>query len=263
MADSDHVTFTEGTFYQGHFDSRAYIKNYLTVSGECPKVLAFLLRCLHETFASGNLKGKKLIEIGCGPTVYCLISASKYFEEMVMSDFTDCNRREVEMWLKNEEGCYDWRPVIQFVCDLEGRSRSPEEVEQRMRQAVKQVLKCDVREKNPFHPLTMEPADCIVSSLCLESACKDQETYRRALGSIAALIKPGGALVLIGVLNETFYLVGQHRFSCLVLSQSIIEEILRDLGFSIKQVNIQLTDGSEKEFCDAESFFHLVAHKTK
>ena len=70
---------------------------------------------------SGNLKGKKLIEIGSGPTIYGLISASKYFEEMVVSDFTDSNRREIEMWLRNEEGCFDWRPVIQLVCELEGR----------------------------------------------------------------------------------------------------------------------------------------------
>ena len=70
---------------------------------------------------SGNLKGKRLIDIGCGPTIYGIISASKCFEEIVMSDIADGNRREIEKWLRNEEGCFNWRPIIQFVCELEGR----------------------------------------------------------------------------------------------------------------------------------------------
>ncbi|KAJ8368553.1 hypothetical protein SKAU_G00085810 [Synaphobranchus kaupii] len=260
MGDSDHKTFTEGEFYQRHFDNREYLRSFYRAPDD---VSSFMLRHLNETFSSGNIKGSRLIDIGSGPTIHGLISASKYFEEIMVSDFTDSNRREIEKWLNKEEGRFDWSPTIQFVCELESRSRSSEEVEQRLRQAVKQVLRCDVRQENPFHPLTVEPADCILSSLCLEAACKDLETYRRALQSIAALLKPGGVLVLIGVLNESFYIVGQQRFSCLVLSQSFIEETLRDLGFSIKQVNILPSKESEKEIYDAEAFFYLVAQKTK
>ncbi|XP_064158167.1 indolethylamine N-methyltransferase-like [Anguilla rostrata] len=263
MDDSDRVIFTEGEFYQGHFDSREYFSAYYSSPSSGDDFLPFVLQKLHETFSSGNIKGKKLIDIGCGPTIHGIISASKYFEEIVVSDFTDSNRREIEKWLRNEEGCFDWRPTIEFVCELEGGSTSPEEVEQRLRQIVKQVRRCDVRQENPFHPLTMETADCILSSLCLEAACKDLETYRRALRSIAALLKPGGVLVLIGVLNESFYFVGQEKFSCLVLSQSFIEETLRNLGFSIKQVNTMHTKETDKEYYDAEAFFYLVAQKTK
>ncbi|XP_064158166.1 nicotinamide N-methyltransferase-like isoform X2 [Anguilla rostrata] len=262
MDDSDRVIFTEGEFYQGHFDSRAYFSAFYSSPSSGDDFLPFVLQKLHETFSSGNIKGKKLIDIGCGPTIHGIISASKCFEEIVVSDFTDSNRREIEKWLRNEEGCFDWRPTIEFVCELEG-GRSPEEVEQRLRQIVKQVRRCDVRQENPFHPLTMEPADCILSSLCLEAACKDLETYRRALRSIAALLKPGGVLVLIGVLNESFYFVGQEKFSCLVLSQSFIEETLRNLGFSIKHVNTQHAKETDKVYSDAEAFFHLVAQKTK
>ncbi|XP_061098736.1 nicotinamide N-methyltransferase-like [Conger conger] len=217
------------------------------------------------TFTEGNLKGSKLIEVGCGPTIYSLISASKCFEEIVVSDFTDSNRREIEKWLSNQEGCFDWLPTIQYVCELEGRSRSPEEVERRLRQIMKQVLRCDVRQENPFHPLTMEPVDCVLSSLCLTAACKDMETYRLALRGIAALLKPGGTLVLTDVLNASFYFVGQSRFSTLDISQSFIEETLRDLGFSIQQVNILATRKGDTETFkfDAKELFYLVAQKTK
>ncbi|XP_035242317.1 nicotinamide N-methyltransferase-like [Anguilla anguilla] len=263
MDDSDHVTFTESEFYQRHFDSREYFKAYYRGPNSGEEFFPFLLQQLNETFSSGNIKGKKLIDIGCGPTIHGLISASKCFEEIVVSDFTDSNRREIEKWLRNEEGCFDWRPTIEFVCELEGGSRSPEEVEQRLRQIVKQVRRCDVRQENPFHPLTMEPADCILSSFCLEAACKDLETYRRALGSTVALLKPGGVLVLISALNASFYFVGQEKFSCLFLSESFIKETLRNLGFSVKQANSVHTKETNKGFYDAEAVFYLVAQKTK
>ncbi|KAJ8368554.1 hypothetical protein SKAU_G00085820 [Synaphobranchus kaupii] len=231
MGDSDHITFTAGEFYQIHFDSREYLNSYYRSPQTCYDFFPFVLRHLNET--DGNIKGNKLIEIG-----------------------------KIEDWLNKEEGCFDWSPTIQFVCELEGRSRSPEEVEQRLRQIVKQVLRCDVRQENPFHPLTMEPADRILSSFCLDSACEDLETYRRALQSIAALLKPGGALVLFGVFNASFYFVGHQRVFCLVLSQSLLEA-LRDLGFSIKQVNILPGKESQKVLFDAEEMYHLVAQKTK
>ncbi|KAJ8378595.1 hypothetical protein AAFF_G00238070 [Aldrovandia affinis] len=119
--------------------------------------------------------------------IHSLISACVYFEEIVVSDFTDSNCREIERWLRKEGSCFDWNPIIQFVCDLEGKSRSPEEVEQWLRQTVKQVLKCDVQLTNPFHPLTVELADCLTASLCLEAACQNLEMYR------CALQRPGSA----------------------------------------------------------------------
>ncbi|XP_061079348.1 nicotinamide N-methyltransferase-like, partial [Conger conger] len=210
---------------------------------------------------NGNLEGKRVIDIGSGPTIYAIISASRCFEEIVLSDIADGNRREIEKWLKNEKGCFNWRPIIQFVCELEGRSRSPEEVERRLRKIVKQVLRCDVLLENPFHPLKVEPADCVLSSLCLEAACKDQGTYRRVLRSIAALLNPGGVLVLLGVLDQSYYREGKQTFSTLALSQSAIEEMLTDQGFTIKQVETLPATEKQKKSCDGNAFFYLFAQK--
>ncbi|XP_036393353.1 indolethylamine N-methyltransferase [Megalops cyprinoides] len=264
MEESAHIIFTEGEFYQSHFDARAYFDSFYASPQGHPDedYLPFELHQLSKTFSAGNLRGQRLIEVGTGPTIHSLISACEYFEEIVVSDFADSNRREIEKWLRQEEGCLDWNAIIQFVCELEGK-RTPDEVAQRLRRTVKQVLRCDVRLENPFHPVTFEPADCVMTSLCLEAACKDLDTYRRAVQSLAALVKPGGALVITGVLEETFYMVGQQRFSCLKLSQSFIEKTLRDLGFSIQQFNtLPAKHDGVNEVSDFDAIFHLVAQKS-
>ncbi|XP_051982565.1 nicotinamide N-methyltransferase [Xyrauchen texanus] len=257
------VNFTEGEFYQGHFDSRAYVQNFYS----CPRghsdekdFLSFVLGCLSRTFSTGKHKGQRLIDVGSGPTIHSVISACDFYEEIVLSDFTDNNRREIENWLKHEDGCFDWKPVLRYVCELEGKS--PSDLETKLKQRIKKVLKCDVRLENPFYPNTLEPADCVITSLCLEAACKDIETYHYALHGISKLLRPGGLLVMVGVLGETFYKVDEQLFSCLRLSQSNIEDALHGLGLSVHEFNIlKAEDWENSSVSDFEAVFQLVAQK--
>ncbi|KAF7689576.1 nicotinamide N-methyltransferase [Silurus meridionalis] len=256
--------FTEADYYQEHFDSRAYVnsfygrpeghddeKNYLTC----------ILGCLSKTFLSGRYRGRRLIEVGSGPTLHTVISACEYFEEIVLSDYTDRNREEVEKWLRNEDGCFDWKPIFEYFCAKDGSSSSDLEV--KLRQRVKQVLKCNVLAENPFHPECVEPADCVITSLCLEAACKDHQSYRDAVGRVANLLRPGGALVMIGVLGETFYSVNKTRFSCLSLSKANIEDVLRNLDVTVQEFNIfPAEDRENNKVSDFEAFFFLVALKS-
>lgn len=260
---SELTTFTEGEFYEGHFDSRAYVKNFYS----CPRghadekdFLTFVLKCLSGVFSAGEHKGKLLIDVGSGPSIHSVISACDHYDEIVLSDFANDNRREIEKWLNNLEGSLDWKPILQHVCELEGKS--PSGLEATLKQRVKKVLKCDVRLENPFSPHTLEPADCVTTSLCLEAACKDIQTYCHALHGLTKLLRPGGLLVMIGVLGESFYKVNDKRFSCLRLSQDNIEEALRGLGLSILEFNLLPAEDREgNSVSDFEAVFHLVARK--
>lgn len=105
--------------------------------------------------------------------------------------------------------------------------------EEKVRRAIKQVLKCDVTQANPLAPTMVPQASCLLSLLCLEAACKDLPTFRSALKNISSLVKPGGHFILMTSLEDTFYMVGQHRFFCLYLTQEIIEDAVREAGFDI------------------------------
>ncbi|KAI2668476.1 Nicotinamide N-methyltransferase [Labeo rohita] len=260
---SEPTTFTEGEFYEGHFDSRAYAKNFYSCpSGQADEknFLTFVLRCLSRVFSAGEHKGKLLIDVGSGPSIHSVLSACDHYDEIVLSDFASNNRREIEKWLKNQEGSLDWKPVLQYVCELDGKI--PSKLEATLKQRVKKVLKCDVRLENPFDPHTLEPADCVITSLCLEAACKDIQTYCRALHGLTKLLGPGGLLVMIGVLGESFYKVDEQLFSCLRLSQDNIKEVLSGLGLSIHEFTIlPAADRQNNAVSDFEAIFHLVARK--
>ena len=69
---------------------------------------------------AGGIGGDILIDVGTGPTIYQLISACEAFREIIMSDYSELNLREVDKWLKKDPGAYDWSPAMQYVCGLEG-----------------------------------------------------------------------------------------------------------------------------------------------
>ncbi|XP_068118215.1 nicotinamide N-methyltransferase-like [Hyperolius riggenbachi] len=220
-------------YYQSRFDPKVYLKTYCGLPGN-PRLL-FILKHLAEIFNSGKVKGDTLIDIGSGPAIYQLMSACETFENIICTDLTDKNREELKAWLTSQPGACDWSPVVQHVCHLEGDRITWREKEDRLRKAIKQVLKCDVMEKNPTDPVVLPQADCILSCLCLESACKDHEAYTAALNNMTTLLKPGGHLVMAGVLGGKFYMVGEVKFLGVSLSEAFIRESLSGAGYIIER----------------------------
>lgn len=71
---------------------------------------------------AGKITGHTLIDIGTGPTIYQLLSACDYFEEIVATDFLEVNRAFIHNWVHNEDkDGFDWSPYIQHVCKIEGK----------------------------------------------------------------------------------------------------------------------------------------------
>ncbi|XP_074832833.1 nicotinamide N-methyltransferase-like [Carettochelys insculpta] len=255
--------FTGGDVYQAEFDPKAFLE-YFKLGEDTWRddFLIFILKQYCKTFASGELQGDTLIDIGSGPNIHQLLSACESFQEIIASDYTDRNRQELEQWLKNEPGAFDWTPVVKYVCELEGDRQKKAEKEAKLRQAIKRVLKCDVHKSNPMDPLTLPPADCLISSLCLEAACQDQNTYRMALKNISSLLKPGGHLVLSGDLGCSFFMVGPKRFSCLVLKEEFLREALNETGFSIQEFEVLCRDENIiDDSSDFSGMYFILARK--
>ncbi|NXA04842.1 NNMT methyltransferase, partial [Sapayoa aenigma] len=255
--------FTEAEVYQRSFNPQAYLKEFYTMTDSQEGANVFLMQnlsSLHKMFSLDGLRGDTLIDVGCGPTIYQLLSACEHFQEITALDYTDQNRRELEKWLKNEAGAFDWVPVVKYVCELEGDREKWAEKQEKLRKKVKQVLKCDVTKANPTDPVSLPPADCIVSTLCLEGACKDLPTFRSALRNIGTLVKPGGHLVMLTVLEETYYAFNEQVFSCLHLEKHEVEEAVEAAGFEVKFSKVQPMSVADAR-TDCSGVLSLVAHK--
>ncbi|XP_077161956.1 nicotinamide N-methyltransferase-like [Paroedura picta] len=249
--------------YLQHFAPQDYAKTYYSLSlGTSSEntILTFSLKNLHKVFILDGLKGDTLIDIGSGPSIYQLLSACECFREIIASDYTDQNREEMQRWLRKEPGAFDWSPVVKYVCELEGDREKWVEKEERVRRTIQQVLRCDVTQANPFSPLVVPPADCVLSTLCLEAACKDLPTYSSAMKNVGSLVKPGGHLVLVASLESTFYMAGQNRFFCLKLGQEDVDEAVKGAGFDVVWAQLGQLIYS-LDVCNNRSIYALVARK--
>ncbi|KAM8927363.1 nicotinamide N-methyltransferase-like [Pelodytes ibericus] len=255
------MSFTGGDVYQTSFDPGAYLSAFCSFGTGRDSVLNFRLQKCWETFRSGGVGGDVLIDIGTGPSIYQLLSACETFNSIIATDFTDRNRQEFEKWLRKEPGAFDWSELSKAVCKLEGNGVTWEEKEEKLRTRVKNVLKCDVTKSNPLDPAVIPPADGLISTLCLETACKDFTAYRTALRNISSLLKPGGHLVLIGVLGNTFYRVGNQEFFCLPLDEQSVRKAVEEAGYTIKDMDIFLIPNVTSHITDTYGNFYLVAKK--
>ncbi|KAI4570476.1 hypothetical protein MJT46_005993 [Ovis ammon polii x Ovis aries] len=221
----------KGQDYKTEFQPRDYLKTFCAFdSGTVAEneILKFNLNNLFETFSPGGIGGDILIDVGTGPTIYQLISACEAFREIIMSDYSELNLREVDKWLKKDPGAYDWSPAMQYVCGLEGDRSKWQEKEARLRRTVTRLLTCDVNQPRPLGSAQVPAADCVLSLLALECACQDADTYQAAIQNLVGLLKPGGHLVTSVALRCREYMVGSRKFFGLSLEKETVEKAVQE-----------------------------------
>ena len=230
-----------GEDYHQKFDPQVYLQRYADINGP-DQIRLFALKHLHEFYQSYRSTEAKLkiLDIGTGPVIAYTISAAPYASEIVLSEYTDSNRKELLQWLQSDPKAHDWTPFLQHVVvDLEGKSE--EEVPVRaelMRKVIKAIVPCDVNHDPPIPMQYVDQYDVVTEFLCLVSACATRDDYVASLVRLCALLKPGGRIVLYTVERKEqhsstpgSYPVGSRRFFDLHLSREFINKSLGLAGF--------------------------------
>lgn len=107
------------------------------------------------------------------------------------------------------------------------------EKEQKLRGKLRQILPIDVHQPEPLGSQVCQPADALVSTFCLEAVSPDRPSFERALSNVTTLLKPGGHFLLIGALEESFYLAGEAKLSVVPVSEADVKEALSKSGYHI------------------------------
>uniref|UniRef100_A0A8C9RGF6 Phenylethanolamine N-methyltransferase n=1 Tax=Scleropages formosus TaxID=113540 RepID=A0A8C9RGF6_SCLFO len=215
--------------YQG-FDPAMYLRyNYTPPRADFTRtdsIVPWKLACLHQAFTEGE--SHTLVDVGSGPTLYQVLSGCEVFGRVVLTDFLEANRRELQRWLAGEQGSFDWTPYLQHVCQLEGRRAFP--------LTFQLVLPIDVHQPCPLPPgsLPASGADCLVSSFCLESVSPDVASFTAALRRMGSLLRPGGHVLLIGALGESYYMAAPNvRIPVVPLDEAQVCSSLKVSGLSL------------------------------
>ena len=215
-----------------HFNPQEYLEEYYAQLSE---ENAFLLDFYHETYDRLPV-GLSVLELGGGPTIYQLLSASRRAREIVFTDFLEVNRRVVERWLEAAPGVFDWSQYIQKVAGLE-KDLDADAVAARLRACIRRVGPCDLTRENPLEPDVQTDFDIVSSAFCLEAVTQDPEDFKSFLRRIRALLKPGGSLVAVLVRDSDAYKVGRHFFPACPLNEATLAAALQGNGY--RHVRIQ------------------------
>ncbi|MCE9596652.1 MAG: methyltransferase domain-containing protein [Spirochaetia bacterium] len=210
------------------FSAQDYLEEYYASIGE---ENALLLKFMHETY-SILPPSHSLLEVGGGPTLYQLISASNRVDHITFSEYLEVNRNAVQAWINNAPGAFNWDPYIEFVLKLENSPAGVKDVEARKAQ-----LKSKIKEVTSYNvfdepPLTdgLKTYDIIASNFCLEGITHSFEQFTSFFRRMNGYLKPGGWMVLCMVKNAREYRVKDLYFPACAVDEQIMENVLKDNG---------------------------------
>ncbi|KAG0431459.1 hypothetical protein HPB47_021778 [Ixodes persulcatus] len=154
-------------------------------------------------------QGKTLLEVGVGPLVWYSFMSSNRFNDIVLSDLVEDNRKELEKWLNKSEDAIDWTYRAEQVAALEG---------------------------------FRETFDVVLSCNCLEGATADHESFRSVVKNVGSLVKPGGLFLLGGLGGLKSYFMGNANFIMANVTEDVIKEAVTDAGFQLELYRTKNTE---------------------
>ncbi|CAN7991162.1 unnamed protein product, partial [Ixodes pacificus] len=182
--------------------------------------------------------GRKLLEVGCGPTVRNVLLATKKIDEVVLGEFVPQNRLAVEKWIRKAPDAIDWSFYSEVLATIEGFTdvkSGAREIEQRTRKAIRKVVFCNVLDPQVLPQEHKETFDVVLTCLCLESACLDEGTYKKAVKNLANLVTYGGYLIVCGIYGSDDYCVNGVSFPVLAASVDLAKEAIARCGLEIER----------------------------
>ena len=103
--------------------------------------------------------------------------------------------------------------------------------------------------------------DVITSSLCLEDVSTTLAGYKTAVRNVSKYLKHGGYVVLLGVIEESSYRIGDYTFICTSLKAEEIRATWRENGFKILQWISEYPEDGDTSKKDVDNFFGMLAQK--
>ena len=79
----------------------------------------------------GDLRGREVLEYGCGPTLHRAIAATRYAFRIDMADWLPDNLLQVREWLTATAANTDWNRFTHYILGREGEIPDARRIERR------------------------------------------------------------------------------------------------------------------------------------
>ncbi|XP_075183470.1 nicotinamide N-methyltransferase-like [Anomaloglossus baeobatrachus] len=189
--------------------------------------------------------------------IHHLYAAYEFFKHIIILKMRDRCIMELKRWVDSRTGAFDWQHAAKLHVDIEGKRK-----QEKLRSAAHHVVKCDLEKENIMDPIVLPPADCVLTVGLLGMISKDQDDYIRNLRKISRLLKPGGYIIVIGMLGTTYYTVGKDKLHVLSFDEDFIKTALVGEGFVIDCVEIK-ERMAVSDLTDYKQVIFIAARKEK
>ncbi|XP_072282248.1 nicotinamide N-methyltransferase-like [Pyxicephalus adspersus] len=254
-------------FYHIHgIDSRNILETFFSknkvemIFGE--DCLKFPMINLHYVFSRGFVAGKVLIDISIGSFIHHLFAASEFFEDIIILKFSEKCVMELQRWLNDRTGAFDWTHTSSTAIKLEGKSNKIPDKEMSLKTTIKHIVMCKLEKENITHPLVLPLADCVISAWILDVISKDQDEYVKNLKKISKHLRIGGHLILLGTSKMTYFKIGENKYHVLNYEEEFAKNTLKKLGFIIDYFAVQRRSNASN-LVDYKALTFIMAHKEK
>lgn len=218
--------------FEADWNAKAYLTEYYaTVEPDERCTLAFLVDVTHDLASD-----RSILIFGAGPTLHHVFPFAAKARGIDITDVLPTNLHEIARWIAVDPAAHDWRPFVRHTLQSQGKTVSEAAVsrcEAEARQCIGRLWQSDLRD-----PLSLAPArsayDVVVSAYCVDSATDDLETWALYMRRIAALVRPGGVLVIAALLHSKGYRVGGRMFPSADVGEEDMHALLAPMASRLR-----------------------------
>jgi phenylethanolamine N-methyltransferase len=180
-------------------------------------------------------------EFGGGPALYSVAALAPKAREIHFSDVVDASLREVDAWLKEQPGAHNWTSYLALALQAEGVPATHDTIGERaglMRKVLTKLMHCDAQKSYPID-LGNTQYDLVTAHHCTDVAATTVQEWKRVLGNITNIVRPGGWLILSVTTGARTYEVGDIIFKCVNLTKDNVRNGLRSTGYQNKSITLK------------------------
>ncbi|KAM4015599.1 nicotinamide N-methyltransferase-like [Anomaloglossus baeobatrachus] len=220
------------------------------------------MKKLHSTFSQGHIKGDTLIDVSYGSLIYHLLPASHYFKQIIILRDSDSSIAEINKFVNKRTGAFDWSCASKILAGITGNSDGDTQPDTNVRSTVQPVRRYDLTKENITDPEVLPKADAVTTVDLLDTISKDGADFERYLKTFYTLLKPGGRLLLFGMLNTSSVMMGGQKVNVFKYDEQFVRETLNVAGFIIDEVEVNAKK-AKSDLVNNEGEIFVAAHKNK
>ena len=211
---------------------------------------------LHETSST-------LLDFSAGAVIVNYISAAPHVAEIVHSAYTNDERKEIELWKSADDSSYDWSPFVKYVVnEVEGlHGESAWKQRMKLLRSKTIVVSCNIYDDVPISPTQSEQFSIVCTSFALESATKSYKDFKSGIQKLVNLLKINGFIAILFVEEQTFYSIGQSRWSVLPVSLNQVKVALEEAGCVVLMTEREFPPPHTKAMSDEKACVFIAGRK--